>query len=79
MIYCICIVGVCLCDVGFGGADCSVDINLPPVVDPDIGNIHITCQGACTTVTIIGSGFIFSNELICRFNAVTVCYVHLFC
>ena len=60
---------VCSCNGGFMGADCSVDITLPPLLHP---HNHLACDGSCASMTIIGQQFVDISSLKCKFTNITV-------
>ena len=54
----------------FFGDDCSLDITLPPLIDP--GFLHILCDGCGTSIIIVGSNFCQVETLMCEFTQIEV-------
>ena len=65
--------GSCVCDQGFGGYDCSIDLTLPPIVffagEDGLCN---TLTTNCKSIRIRGDKFIESTELICYLQQLQV-------
>lgn len=67
------IVGVCICNTGYAGADCSIDINAPPTATSlDDTQCVSTIASACTSVTMRGDNFVENANVSCHFTQVEV-------
>lgn len=74
----ICCAGVCQCDGGFSGADCSVNLSVPPTLLYIAGGpVCDTQQGPCGgELIIVGTGF--TNSLVCVIESVQVSFICFF-
>lgn len=66
----ICKSGTCVCNTGYKGTDCSINISLPPVIT---GLSSYLCGDNCdNTIYVYGSSFWNSEQINCRFgNTIT--------
>ncbi|ESO82462.1 hypothetical protein LOTGIDRAFT_236958 [Lottia gigantea] len=62
--------GVCTCDSGWAGNDCSMDISIVPVVD------HIANEGycdlndrSCDAISVYGGDFIDDSSTLCKISS----------
>lgn len=71
------LVGVCQCNDGFGGGDCSVDTNEPPpvyAVNYETGGL---CDKLfCKEAIVDGDHFLDRSELTCKMQRFEVFYLH---
>lgn len=72
-----CSQGICQCEPGFAGTDCSVSAqNTTPTVNPrpadDTGCDIRHASDKCQTVTILGQNFVESPTLTCHFTYIKV-------
>ena len=67
--------GICECTLGWTGDDCSIEEDTPPVIITDNDANHITCNGNCNTITIIGNNFVDNGNLVCKFTNIQVCVI----
>lgn len=69
----ICFAGVCMCNDGFGGIDCSVNLNLKPEIN--IVTPGLTCDlnsERCDSILIVGGPFVNTEDLVCIFEEAEV-------
>jgi len=69
----ICFPGVCACNSGFGGVDCSV--NLTKEAEIMIVTPGQTCDldsESCNSIMIVGGPFVNTEELVCLFEEAEV-------
>ncbi|XP_055959441.1 von Willebrand factor D and EGF domain-containing protein isoform X3 [Patella vulgata] len=58
--------GVCTCDEGYGGLDCSVSLNTPPTIVYEYeNNLCNSTNGTCKEVNLLGGEFVNSTTLCC--------------
>jgi hypothetical protein len=65
--------GVCVCNEGFDGADCSVNLTAAPEIN--LVAPSLTCDldsERCGFVMIVGGPFVNSGDLECVFQTVEV-------
>ncbi|XP_064612523.1 uncharacterized protein LOC135476426 [Liolophura sinensis] len=71
-----CVDGLCMCDAGYLGSDCSVRADIgPQLMGIDEGHmcdVNLTSQTDCSTVTLRGYSFVNSPALECRFHPAKV-------
>ena len=66
--------GVCQCNPGIIGADCSVNASEPPVlIDIPADQICDTNQKNCSTIVVAGENFVNINTLTCHITEIEVC------
>ncbi|XP_035827995.1 uncharacterized protein LOC118477191 [Aplysia californica] len=65
-----CLKGSCLCNDGFGSADCSVNMASPPTLLSILGGkiCDVKSLADCTSVVLFGTGFADTQNLTCHFN-----------
>lgn len=56
--------GQCQCQGNFSGDDCALDLGNPPVVFPT-DKACDRLEDSCLNVTVFGSGFVSSTDLVC--------------
>ncbi|GFR90472.1 von Willebrand factor D and EGF domain-containing protein, partial [Elysia marginata] len=62
-----CSQGLCQCEEGFGGVDCSVDLTAVPQLNLLLPQLPCNVDSEdCTAITIIGGPFVKSDDLVCR-------------
>ena len=67
--------GVCLCDDGFAGDDCSVDLSeLPTLISIDGGPLCDLSRKNCSYAEIYGIGFVNMGTLRCELKELKVMY-----
>ena len=69
--------GVCLCDDGFIGVDCSGTVNAVPVVDAGVTIQTCTEAGGCNFVVITGV-FLEVNTIVCQYTRLVVSYMGIY-
>ena len=77
--YIIHIAGVCHCEDGYAGADCSIDITIAPTLTVMVEDVLCDVRWGnemCNTVTIEGSGFFKSMQLSCHITESEVIYIN---
>ncbi|KAK6165461.1 hypothetical protein SNE40_022385 [Patella caerulea] len=58
--------GVCICDEGYGGLDCSVSLDTPPtIVYHHDNNLCNSTNSTCSQVSLLGGEFVNSTTLCC--------------
>ncbi|XP_033756295.1 uncharacterized protein LOC117339040 [Pecten maximus] len=68
-----CVAGVCTCQSGFAGPDCSLTVNEVPIVVPQMSNVVCdTLTQTCTSVMVLGDKFINSSSITCHLTEVQV-------
>ncbi|XP_070564883.1 von Willebrand factor D and EGF domain-containing protein-like [Ptychodera flava] len=69
----VCTGGQCVCDDGFAGTDCSVDLSVEPTVY--MAHKNGLCDvktDDCTYVSVFGDNFAESDQLTCHINTIEV-------
>ena len=59
-----------MCNTGFAGDDCTIDISGAPEVFTV--STQIICDGTCDTILIGGGNFADTGDITCHFTAITV-------
>lgn len=72
---CVCRAGECQCEDNFSGDDCSEDLRVAPAVLPPPRDVCDTRQFPCLQVTIYGSGFVPSPDLVCYVQPLEVSFL----
>lgn len=69
--------GICQCEPGFAGHDCSVDVTLVPqhLIVSGRGYCDLA-SGPCHAVKVYGNAFVKSSTLKCKFHWVQVSQRH---
>ncbi|XP_055957191.1 von Willebrand factor D and EGF domain-containing protein isoform X2 [Patella vulgata] len=63
----VCVKGICDCNDGYSGPDCSVDLNQPPLVDSLEANGYCDRKdGSCEEIAVFGGAFVESDKFKCR-------------
>ena len=66
--------GVCVCNAGYTGEDCRIDMSKPPVLsgvsDESICDV---LKRPCTSISMFGDGFYSTEKMKCRFQNAKVC------
>lgn len=72
--------GKCVCEDGFGGAACDIDLRVPPqVIDSPSNRICDLKSKRCpNTIEINGFNFLNSVNLTCHIKTITVRDVYTF-
>ncbi|XP_056001589.1 EGF-like domain-containing protein comC [Ostrea edulis] len=59
--------GSCVCEMGFGGGDCGIDLSIPPIiygiVDSGLCDLELL---SCTSANLEGDGFTSEGNPTCR-------------
>ena len=65
--------GVCVCQEGFGGVACDIDLNSPPVLTNAPIQICDLNNGVCPgEIVVYGVNFLNGDTLTCHFKQVQV-------
>lgn len=65
--------GVCTCNTGYGGADCSISVVTAPFVVLEDSNVACdTLNNNCTLAVIRGDRFLNSSSLTCHMTEIEV-------
>ncbi|XP_025096161.1 uncharacterized protein LOC112565098 isoform X2 [Pomacea canaliculata] len=67
----LCVEGQCQCQGNFSGDDCALDLGNPPVVFPT-DKACDRLEDSCLNVTVFGSGFVSSTDLVCFVQELTI-------
>lgn len=69
--------GLCSCDAGFAGADCSVDTKAPPVIQniADSGNCDLASTDTCDCFSVSAYGLV--EGFMCYISTDVVNFRHL--
>lgn len=70
--------GHCECDADFGGADCSVNITMPP----KFWRLHMNgfcdiSEESCKEIVVYGDDFYKSDALVCELQRIEVSRKHM--
>ncbi|XP_070556412.1 von Willebrand factor D and EGF domain-containing protein-like [Ptychodera flava] len=74
-----CVDGTCTCFEGFGGTDCSTNLNeAPQIYRSGVGGLCDSSEESCADhVSIYGDNFVESEDLTCHVTPVEVFWIHL--
>ncbi|XP_078312035.1 von Willebrand factor D and EGF domain-containing protein-like [Crassostrea virginica] len=68
-----CVEGICECNTGYGGADCSISVVTAPVILQEDSNVACdTLNNNCTHAVIRGDRFLNSSTLTCHMTEIQV-------
>ncbi|XP_078310491.1 von Willebrand factor D and EGF domain-containing protein-like isoform X2 [Crassostrea virginica] len=68
-----CVDGICECNTGYGGADCSISVVTAPVILQEDSNVACdTLNNNCTHAVIRGDRFLNSSTLTCHMTEIQV-------
>lgn len=70
------VLGTCVCDDGYGGGDCGIDMSIPPIINGvvDSGLCDLDLIN-CTSAVIEGDGFTNEGNPTCRIKTITVLWL----
>ena len=63
--FCVRIIGVCMCNAGYVGSDCSINKNLPPTITGLTMNPCDVQETSCKYVVVSGPKFAENTDLRC--------------